>query len=86
MKVVGKHSHHVDVGLEALGIDVLHVVVLSRNDDTNTKIAAQGFSHLFDELNLVGTVTRSTAAALVARPLPVDIDALEAPLGAELFE
>lgn len=86
VKIVGEHGHHVDMGLETLRVQVLHVVILSGDNDTDSEAGAKSLAHLLDELHLVDPVSRSTTAALVAWPLPIDVNALEAPLRAELLE
>jgi hypothetical protein len=85
VKVVGQDGEPVDLSLETLDIHVLRILVLGGNDDAETEVVAEELTHLLEEFDLVGAVPRAAAAALVARPLPIDVDTAEFPLSDELL-
>jgi hypothetical protein len=83
VEVVCEYSQPIDLSFERLCIHVLHILVLGRDNNTETKVATKSLSHLFEELGLVGSILRFTPAAFVPWPLPVDVNTAEVPLRKE---
>jgi hypothetical protein len=86
VKVVRQDGEPVSLSLKALDIHVLRVLVLRRNGDTETKAVTESLANVLEEFDLVGTVLGAAAAALMTRPLPVNIEAAELPLGDKLLQ
>jgi hypothetical protein len=80
VKVVAEHREPIGLSLETFDVHVFQILILSRNDDTETEVVAESLPHLCDEFDLVGAVRRVATAALVTGPLPIDVDATELPL------
>jgi hypothetical protein len=81
VEVVREYGKPIDLRFEWLDLHVLHVLVLSWNHNTETEVAAQSLSQLFEKLNLISPVLRSTAASLMPRPFPIDVNPTKVPFG-----
>jgi hypothetical protein len=86
MKIVRQDGEPVSLSLETLDVHILHVLVLRRNDDTETKAPTENRTNVLEKFNLVGTVLATATATLMARPLPVNIEAAKLPFIGELSQ
>ena len=83
MQIASLYSEPIHLRLNSLDIQVLQITLLGRNNSRQTKVATECFTQLLEQSKLTICVAESTA---VGRPVPIDIDSAEVPLGEELLE